>query len=113
MSELQGETQRIEIKPDIDRKRQRLSQKEDKIEKRRKGWSMAGLTGSLAVTREGSLFPGKACRSEQGMKEPWAMLDTWNTYSSVIAHCYISVETARVVLTVTSGMSNSLQPRGL
>ena len=87
MSELQGETQRIEIKPDIDRKRQRLSQKEDKTEKRRKGWSMAGLMGSLAMTREGSLFPGKACHSEQGMKEPRAVLDTWNTYGSVVAHC--------------------------
>ena len=87
MSEFQGETQRIEIKPDIDRKRQRLSQKEDKTEKRRKGWSMAGLLGSLAVTREGSLFPGKACHSEQGMKEPRAVLDTWNTYGSVVAHC--------------------------
>ena len=87
MSELQGETQRIEIKPDIDRKRQRLSQKEDKTEKRRKGWSMAGLLVSLAVTREGSLFPGKACHSEQGMKEPRAVLDTWNTYGSVVAHC--------------------------
>ena len=87
MSELQGETQRIEIKPDIDRKRQRLSQKEDKTEKRRKGWSMAGLLGSLAVTREGSLFPGKACHSEQGMKEPRAVLDTWITYGSVVAHC--------------------------
>ena len=87
MSELQGETQRIEIKPDIDRKRPRLSQKEDKTEKRRKGWSMAGLLVSLAVTREGSLFPGKACHSEQGMKEPRAVLDTWNTYGSVVAHC--------------------------
>ena len=87
MSELQGETQRIEIKPDIDRKRQRLSQKEDKTEKRRKGWSMAGLLVSLAVTREGSLFPGKACHSEQGMKEPRAVLDTWTTYGSVVAHC--------------------------
>ena len=87
MSELQGETQRIEIKPDIDRKRQRLSQKEDKTEKRRKGWSMAGLLVSLAVTREGSLFPGKACHSEQDMKEPRAVLDTWNTYGSVVAHC--------------------------